>query len=88
MTASYSPDMQAVCDRALQRIADDDAAGLIGPRRMRDWSRMERDVPVEPAVVAEGEWQDAVADRLYDEPGDPLLDREPMGGDPRWAEGV
>jgi len=53
-----------------------------------DYRRYSLDDWVSDDVTAEGEWRDAAAERCHDEPGDPLLDREPMNGDPWWKDGI
>lgn len=89
-------DLQRVCAQVLAGIADDAAAGRVGPSRLRGWRRDEPQteeqaeawLAAHPSAeaVSRTAFEDAGADRLYDEPGDPLLDREPMGGSPYWAE--
>lgn len=64
------------------------SARLAGGSRPLPLDELEYDdEPLSDEVLAAGAHQDAVADRVYDEPGDPLLDREPMNGDPYWVEG-
>lgn len=60
-----------------------------GSRPLSDTELAERypDEPLSDDVLAAGAHQDAVADRLYDEPSDRTLDDElPPGYDPkRWS---
>jgi len=87
-----------------QAIYDETVVLPVRAGRGRDWSRLvprtEEEAgrelaahPDDPGPTPEAEarwgWETAGADRLYDDPGDPLLDDDgPYAGNPRWAGGI